>query len=148
MAIRKEQKTRRGCGYRKAGGLYLVGPPFGSVCDRLAFKLVPCPVCGHEQKFNRGIMQATGIEIFHQSHDEERISKVAKKAAAGYADDLNTDDIAALVKDGYIKCECPENCPVCYPTREAAGLMWVGKGYYSPESFSREAQEMVWTSPF
>lgn len=45
----------RRCGYRKVGGYYIVGRgvPFG--CDRLPYQLKPCPVCGLEVKFSRGI---------------------------------------------------------------------------------------------
>lgn len=47
-------EARRGCGYRKVGGLYLVSPPVGSVCDRLPLPLTVCPTCGG------GIKQARG----------------------------------------------------------------------------------------
>ena len=36
----------RGCGYRKVGGLYLVGGPGGFSCDRLPIALTVCPCCG------------------------------------------------------------------------------------------------------
>lgn len=47
-------EARRGCGYRKVGGLYLVGPGGGCECDRLPFPVKTCPCCG------QGIKQARG----------------------------------------------------------------------------------------
>jgi hypothetical protein len=38
-------EARRGCGYRKVGGLYLVGGGIGATCDRLPFELGVCPCC-------------------------------------------------------------------------------------------------------
>ena len=38
-------EARRGCGYRKIGGLYLMGPKFFFTCDRGAIPLHVCPVC-------------------------------------------------------------------------------------------------------
>lgn len=34
---------------------------------------------------------------------------------------------------------CTATCPVCHPP-EAGGLMWIGKQYYTPESFAEEAR--------
>lgn len=47
-------EPRRGCGYRKIGGLYLVSGPQGMPCDRLPYPLEVCPTC------NQGIKQARG----------------------------------------------------------------------------------------
>jgi hypothetical protein len=47
-------EPRRGCGFRKIGGLYLVSPPGGVGCDRLPFALDVCPTCGHGFKQSRG----------------------------------------------------------------------------------------------
>lgn len=44
----------RGCGYRKVGGLYLVGGGANLNCDRLPYKIENCPVCGSGLKFSRG----------------------------------------------------------------------------------------------
>lgn len=50
MAVEK----RRGCGYRKIGGIYLVSEPGGMPCDRLPLILDVCPVCSHGFKQSRG----------------------------------------------------------------------------------------------
>lgn len=47
-------EAKRGCGFRKVGGLYLVGGGFGIACDRLPIELDICPCCG------AGIKQSLG----------------------------------------------------------------------------------------
>lgn len=51
MAIEKQ----RGCGYRKVGGLYLVGGNAGRPCGRLPFPIRTCPTCGGGIKLTRSI---------------------------------------------------------------------------------------------
>lgn len=47
-------EAKRGCGYRKVGGLYLVSGGNGVACDRLPIQLDVCPVCSHGFKQARG----------------------------------------------------------------------------------------------
>jgi hypothetical protein len=47
-------EPKRGCGFRKVGGLYLVSDGPGVVCDRLPIPLEVCPTCGHGIKQSRG----------------------------------------------------------------------------------------------
>lgn len=47
-------EKRRGCGFRKIGGLYLVSDGAGVGCDRLPIALDVCPVCSHGFKQTRG----------------------------------------------------------------------------------------------
>jgi hypothetical protein len=47
-------EPRRGCGFRKIGGLYLVAGGLGAPCDRLPFPLDRCRTCGGGVKFTRG----------------------------------------------------------------------------------------------
>jgi hypothetical protein len=47
-------EARRGCGYRKVGGLYLVGKRLGVACCKMPIALRVCPTC------NGGIKQARG----------------------------------------------------------------------------------------
>jgi hypothetical protein len=47
-------EARRGCGYRKIGGIYLCSDGSGQPCDRLPFALDVCPVCSHGFKQSRG----------------------------------------------------------------------------------------------
>lgn len=47
-------EPKRGCGYRKIGGTYLVSDGAGYPCDRLPILLDICPCCGHGIKQSRG----------------------------------------------------------------------------------------------
>lgn len=47
-------EARRGCGFRKTGGLYLVGSGLGHSCDRLPIPLEICSCCGQGIKQTRG----------------------------------------------------------------------------------------------
>ncbi len=53
--IHQRIEPRRGCGYRKPGGLYFVGAATGAPCCRLPIPLTVCPCCGE------GIKQARGF---------------------------------------------------------------------------------------
>lgn len=111
MAVKKEVKALRGCGYRKIGALYLMGElllPKG--CDRLPYELEICPCCGGGFKFTRGIVKTNEKLLFKDSH-------------------------AAL------ECECDPGCPICQPADQTAAIMWVGKQYYSPKSFLEEGRK-------
>jgi hypothetical protein len=98
---------KRGCGFRKISGLYLVGTGMMVGCDRLPFPLKVCPVCNQGIKFSRG-------------HTFIDFRKMAGK---------------------HKNCTC-NICPVCDPLDERYLLMWVGKKYYSPDAFIREAKKM------
>jgi len=106
-------EQKRGCGYRKLDGLYLicVGKAIG--CDRLNYNLEVCPVCGSGIKFTRGF---TWIDWF--------------KYAGKHADESATI------------CTCNDFCPICNPDENNSryGLLWVGNKYYTPESFIKEAE--------
>jgi hypothetical protein len=47
-------EEKRGCGYRKVGGLYLRGSGDGVPCDRLPLPLTVCPCCSAGIKQTRG----------------------------------------------------------------------------------------------
>jgi len=47
-------EPRRGCGFRKIGGLYFVSQGTPVFCDRLPIPLDVCPTCGHGIKQTRG----------------------------------------------------------------------------------------------
>lgn len=53
-------EPRRGCGFRKIGGLYFVGGGAAVYCDRLPIPLEVCPTCGHGIKQTRGF---TWVEL-------------------------------------------------------------------------------------
>lgn len=47
-------ERRRACGFRKVGGLYLMGAGDGVACDRLPIYLEVCPCCSQGIKQTRG----------------------------------------------------------------------------------------------
>lgn len=63
-------EARRGCGYRKIGGLYLVGDAFGVPCDRLPFPLHVCPVCSAGIKQARGWTWFDAAALFGGKHTD------------------------------------------------------------------------------
>lgn len=62
-------EARRGCGYRKIGGLYLVSGPGGMSCDRLPFPLTICPTCNQGIKQTRGWTWVDVSVLVGGSHD-------------------------------------------------------------------------------
>jgi hypothetical protein len=61
IEIRNDQK--RGCGYRKPGGLYLVSDGPGVPCGRLPVALERCPTCDQGIKPSRGFTWVDAGEI-------------------------------------------------------------------------------------
>lgn len=52
--INTKVESERGCGYRKPGGIYLIGGSFSQGCGKLPIELTSCPCCGQGIKFRRG----------------------------------------------------------------------------------------------
>lgn len=57
-------EAKRGCGYRKIGGLYLVGGGLFTACDRLPLPLESCPVCGGGIHFTRAMTEINPARLF------------------------------------------------------------------------------------
>ena len=113
-------EPKRGCGYRKVGGLYLIGTGIALPCDGLPLEIKNCPVCGYRIPFTRGFMWVRKEYIAYYSK-EKHFSKGGK-------------------------CECHYTCPICHPENHSEklyGLMWVGEYFYkTPEDFIAEAEEL------
>ena len=54
MEIQTRFDSKRGCGYRKVGGTYLMGPAPQAACCKLPFALTVCPTCHAGIKPTRG----------------------------------------------------------------------------------------------
>lgn len=111
MAVEKA----RGCGYRKVGGVYLVGSGSPVSCDRLPYEIVNCPTCGGGLKFSRAFTWLDWVK-YAGNHD-------------GCKENWDT----------------PQPCPVCFPSpsyEQPYMLLWVGEHHYSPEEFIRESLQM------
>lgn len=59
----------RGCGWRKHGGLYLVGGFTPVWCDRIPYSLKFCPVCGGGIKVGRGFAKINPHHLFDNHKD-------------------------------------------------------------------------------
>ncbi|MBE7174526.1 MAG: hypothetical protein INR73_28400 [Williamsia sp.] len=57
--IEQRVEKRRGCGYRKPGGLYLVSGGAAKFCGKLPIECTVCPCCGQGIKFNRGVVKVS-----------------------------------------------------------------------------------------
>lgn len=111
-------ESKRGCGYRKIGGLYLVGNPSGARCDRLPIALEICKCCGQGIKQTRGF---TWVDI----------------AGLVGGDHLLGDSPAMP-----IHCNCAKFCPLCHNVASMGrgGLLWIGTQFYPTiEAFEAEA---------
>jgi hypothetical protein len=117
-------EQKRGCGYRKIGGLYLVSDPgFQLKCDGLPLELEPCGCCGFVPPFSRNLQRIQPAYLFQaerKKHDRD----------------------PGAIEDAH-QCICPNICPLCYPIQGIDyGLMFVGKQSYTPSSFLKEAMMM------
>lgn len=57
-------ESKRGCGYRKVGGMYLVGGVISAPCDRLPYPLNVCPVCNQGIKVGRAFTEKIPYDLF------------------------------------------------------------------------------------
>jgi hypothetical protein len=115
-------EAKRGCGYRKVGGLYLVGSGGGVPCDRLPILLHTCPTC------SQGIKQARGwtwVDLPKLVGGNHRVG----------------DHPVVQAYDSW--CGCFAGCPLCHNVQAIgrAGLVWIGTAFYkTPEVFEHEAR--------
>ena len=116
-------ESKRGCGYRKVGGLYMVGEYISVPCDRLPLRLASCPVCGAGIHFTRSMTEINPNKLFGQ-HDGSLVELI------------DDQPVTAICKDKIRPCH------VCDPPDAVAFIMMVGEKYYSPESFMEEAGKM------
>jgi hypothetical protein len=115
-------EAKRGCGYRKAGGLYLVGGGVGIPCDRLPFELTCCPTCSQGIKQARGWTWVDVAQLFQGQH------------------------LTKALEGDLIPCGCEGNyCPLCANPESLgkAGLLWIGEKFYkTPAQFVKEGVDL------
>lgn len=103
-------EPRRGCGFRKEGGLYLVSGGLMMPCGGLPVPLEVCPVCHSGIHPTRGWTWIQAAVLFK---------------AAEIREDCGSES-----------CRW---CPVSHPP-ERAGLLWVGEKFYpTTEEFTKES---------
>jgi hypothetical protein len=111
------QEEKRGCGYRRVGGIYLVSGDVWGDCDRLPFPVTHCLACHGGIKFPRAPTEINPINLFGQ-HKLCTESEHDWGAPAG-------------------SCRC------CQPTDEVAYILGVGKGFYkTPRAYMDEAMRL------
>lgn len=128
-------EAKRGCGFRKVGGLYLVGTGLASPCDRLPFELPEvCPCCGAGIKQARGWTWVQGSKLLGGDHELEPVVTPCHDPQLGHH--IGNRAETPL---------CPEDtCAVCRPALlgERCGLLWVGRQHYTPGAFCKEALDL------
>lgn len=129
MAVEAE----RGCGYRRAGGLYLTSGCLGEPCERLPLPLTCCPMC------SGGIKQTRGFRWIKP----ELVFSGAKPCA------MSSDQNLGRGAERF-RTHCPR-CYVCTPglletmaePSDQVGLLWVGSQHYPEASdWSAEAAKL------
>ena len=108
--IQTRVDSKRGCGWRKPGGLYLIAEGLADSCGRLPIPLDVCPCCGEGIKFSRSW---TWIDL----------AKIAKWRGC---------------RESPNRCLA---CPLGNPP-ERAGLIWIGREFYSPQGFTSESARL------
>jgi hypothetical protein len=103
-------ESERGCGYRKPGGMYLVGGSNAQPCCKLPFELSVCPCCGS------GIKQARGFTW------------------------IMSDIFCEPKPFGYYNGPCKDACPISFKGLRLGLLWVGEKYYPSADLFTREAR--------
>lgn len=123
--MRTSVEGARGCGYRKPGGIYLVGGSLSEPCPRLPLAVETCPTCGAGVKPARGFTWIDPRVMF----PAEEHGSVAHNARCP----LGLDMLATAQPAPDPRHRCGER----------AGLLWIGEAFYpTPESFVEEAARM------
>jgi len=113
-------EPKRGCGYRKIGGLYLAGPLTGDFCHRLPIPCDICPTCKHGIKQTRGWTWVDPWTLLE--------------------DNCNSDE------DGLSDINHCNACPACRRQLfdgNQAGILWIGEKFYpTVKHWYKEAVEL------
>ena len=113
-------EAKRGCGYRRVGGLYLVGGGLSAPCDRMPYPLERCRTCGSGIKFTRGPqwLQPDFFPVHEGCHDESPcpvcVNGGPDESTSASADDLFGPHL----------------------------LLWIGRAHYTPEEYLAESHSL------
>jgi hypothetical protein len=126
-------EAKRGCGYRKVGGLYMVGTGAGIACDRLPIPLEICRCCGQGIKQTRGW---TWVDI-------------AGLVGGDHMVNMTPEELGHEPENGYRatarSCDCAQFCPLCHNVASMGrgGLLWIGVQFYPTVAhFEAEASRL------
>lgn len=111
-------EARRGCGYRRVGGLYLEGMGDWSPCCRLPTEIALCPTCGGGIHFSRNIQFMLPKALF------------AEPPVC----------LTQMPIDQTMRADCP--LATIENSTAKIALVWIGAGDYpTPKDFMTEANE-------
>jgi len=114
--IEVRHDSKRGCGWRKPGGLYLVCAGEGMSCGKLPVPLDRCPTCAAGIKPARGWTWVNGHLLLSQKE--------------------------CLAPHHYC-ARCPANAERSMVTMERCGLLWIGEAFYAtPADWIDEASKL------
>lgn len=112
-------EAKRACGYRKVGGLYMMGGRLGGPCCKMPIPLHICPTC------NQGVKQTRGWQWIDP-----------KPWLEGPCADQRVQ-----LRDFIGGRACPAADPA--GLGERVGLLWIGTQFYpTPEAFMAEADRL------
>ena len=127
MNIRTSVEAKRGCGYRKAGGLYLMGGYPADSCHRLPFELHVCPTCSAGIKPARGWTWIDSVKLF-------------APGCESWESDHCGNCIVCVPANAIPQKEFEGDPPEHFGM---SGLIWIGEKFYpTPESFVDEANAL------
>lgn len=121
-------ENERGCGWRKIGGVYLVGDGVSACCDGLPVDLGPCDDCGFE------VYQARSIVPIHAGFLHSKLKTHDCK------DDFPCPLCFYGKPWGDLKAEALAKAEK-FSGPKVFFLMWVSQDLYTPEEFIDEARE-------
>jgi hypothetical protein len=142
-------EPKRGCGYRRQNGLYLVGGGLSAPCDRMPYPLERCRTCGGGIKFTRG-PQWLQPDFFEPHRRAEECacrhgSMGGPCSACGHPHSIDYPCSAFRSKFGSgSECRDESACPVCR-NRDDFGphlLLWIGRKHYTPEAYLEEGRRL------
>lgn len=119
-------ESRRGCGFRKVGGLYLVCDASGFECGRLPIPLTICPCCGSGIKQARGWTWIDPVALL--SNHLCKLDCVTTAVT-----------LESLLQQGRAGCPLSDLSVI----GDQAGLLWVGERFYpTVDHFNLEARHL------
>jgi hypothetical protein len=120
----KMVEQERGCGWRQAGGFYLIGDGMSLHCDALPIDLDPCSECGYV------IPKSRGMQMIHSGYLKPKI--LFKHATPNRAREYGEK----VLKN----CTDDFPCPICQLSfGDKFAVMTVSSRFYTPTSFMKEA---------
>jgi len=135
---------QRGCGWRKEGGLYIVGGGIARECGRLPIPLTICPTCYQGIKPTRGFTYVNPVELIKNNFPNV-VNSFDCQICEGTGNKL--DEACEACEDGIFykadPCKLANKCGNCHLSsflETKAGLIWVGEAFYAtPHKFNQEA---------